>query len=214
MRDEHLQLLATKLILELPAIKYPEKLPNLYFVGKAGVGKSYNAKFVIEKYGYQVAKFAYPVYMIAEKYFNMKNKDRKLLQVIGTDAGRDQINSEIWVKRFEEDMKIVKMTTKILNKSIPKFVMDDCRFPNEHQILKEFGFVGIYIDVPDKIRYSRLAVRDGTVQENTLNHKSEILIDSFKDELIKLDGSGTLEQSYKKLNELLRSLTQRKKSVR
>ena len=49
---------------------------------------------MIKKYKYQVAKFAYPVYMIAEKYFNMKQKDRKLLQIIGTEAGRDKINSD------------------------------------------------------------------------------------------------------------------------
>jgi len=203
MSDKHLQLLATKLIAELPAIKHPEKLPNLYFVGKAGAGKSYNAKFVIEKYDYQVAKFAYPVYMIAEKYFSMKDKDRKLLQIIGTDAARDKVDSEIWVKRFKEDMQIVKITTEILNKPVSKFVMDDCRFPNEYKILKELGFIGIYINVPDEIRYSRLIGRDGTTQEKTLNHKSETLIDTFKDELIQLDGSGDLERSYKELNKLL-----------
>ena len=211
MGDEQLQILANQLIKDIPAIKYSERLPNLYFVAKAGAGKTYNAKFVIKKYGYQIAKFAYPVYMIAEKYFNMTKKDRKLLQVIGTDAGRDLIDSEIWVKRFKEDMLIVKKTAEILNKSTQKFVMDDCRFPNEHQILKELGFIGIYIDVPDKIRYKRLIGRDGKAQKNTLNHKSETLIDSFKDDLIKLDGSGSLEQSYRKLNELLCHLVQTRK---
>jgi len=109
MSDEHLQNKATQLIKEIPDITNVKNLPNIYFVGKAGCGKTYSAKFMIEKYGYGVAKFAYPVYMIAEKYFGMKEKDRKLLQVIGTDAARDQIDSEIWVNRFWEDMQIIKL---------------------------------------------------------------------------------------------------------
>ena len=84
--------------------------------------------------------------------------------------------------------------------------MDDCRFPNEHQTLKDLGFVGIYIDVSDDIRKKRLMGRDGTTQEDTLNHKSEVLIDSFKDDLISLDGSGSLEESYKNLNILLEEI--------
>jgi len=207
MSDNHLKIKAEELIKELPDITNSEYLPNIYFVGKAGAGKSYGAKYLIEKYKYQVAKFAYPVYMIAEKYFGMTSKDRKLLQVIGTDAARDHINSEIWVNRFQEDMRIIKITTQKLNLPIPKFVMDDCRFPNEHRILTKLGFVGIYLNVPDEIREKRLVGRDGTSQKNTLQHKSETLIDTFKDNLIQLDGSGDLEQTYRQLNDLLQKLT-------
>ena len=208
MADDRLRLQAYKLIKEISNIYKLENLPNIYFVGKAGAGKSYSAKFLIKKYNYQVAKFAYPVYMIAEKYFNMKKKDRKLLQIIGTEAARDNIDTEIWVNRFKEDMKIVKLTVQKLNLLIPKFVMDDCRFPNEHKILQELGFVGIYIKVPDKIREKRLENRDGNSQKNTLQHRSETLIDTFKDELIQLDGSGSLEESYIKLNKLLQKIVE------
>lgn len=206
MKDQHLQIEADNLIKEIPDITNIEKLPNIYFVGKAGAGKSYSAKFMIKKYGYRVAKFAYPVYMIAEKYFDMTEKDRKLLQIIGTDAGREQIDSEIWVTRFKQDMTIVKLTAENLNIPLPKYTMDDCRFPNEHRVLQELGFMGIYIDVSDERRKQRLIGRDGSAQEKTLNHKSEMLIDTFKDELIKVDGNGTLEESYIKLNNLLQSL--------
>jgi len=211
MSDENLQEIAERLIKEIPDITNADKLPNIYFVGKAGAGKSYSANFLIKKYGFGVSKFAYPVYMIAEKYFNMKIKDRKLLQVIGTDAGRDLIDQDIWVKRFIEDMNIIARTALILNRPVPKFVSDDCRFPNEHVILSQLGFVGIYIDVSDEIRSKRLVGRDGSSQENTLNHKSETLIDTFKDDLIKVDGSGSLEESFRKLNALLQTLVNKEK---
>jgi len=190
-------------------IKKWRNLPNIYFVGKAGTGKSTCANFLIWKYDYQIAKFAYPVYMIAEKYFSMQKKDRKLLQVIGTDAGRCMIDEDIWVKRFQEDMLIVQKTAQLLRKPLPKLVMDDCRFINEHEILKKIGFIGIYIDVPDEIRKERLIQRDGTAQEKTLNHISEQMIDNFKNELIQLDGSGSLEDTYLRLNGILKELVEK-----
>ncbi len=206
-RDKDLQILAGELIKKIPNIVDAELLPNIYFVAKAGAGKSYSARFLIEKYGFQTAKFAYPIYMIAEKYFGMTEKDRKLLQILGTEAGRDTIRQSIWIDRFEEDMLIIRKTTELLNRQVPKFVMDDCRFPNEHEVLKRLGFVGIYIDVPDETRRGRLIGRDGTAQESTLNHKSETLIDTFKKDLIRVDGSGDLEASYRKLNDLLQEFT-------
>ena len=204
--DTDIQKWADELIHKMSDIENADKLPSIYFVGKAGSGKSYNAKFMIKKYGYQVAKFAYPVYMLCEKYFDMKEKDRKLMQVLGTDVGRDMIDPDIWVKRFSDDMKIVFGTAKKLGLPTPRFVMDDCRFPNEHKVLKELGFVGIYLDVPDDIRKERLVGRDGSAQDDTLNHKSEMLVDSFKDDLIRLDASNNLEDNYIKLSQILAEL--------
>jgi dephospho-CoA kinase len=209
MLDQKLQDLANDLIYNLPTLRNIDNLPNIFFVGKAGSGKSYSAQFMVKKYNYQVAKFAYPVYMIAEKYFNMKDKDRKLLQIIGTDCGREQINQDLWVNRFKEDMTIARLTSEKIGYKLPKFVMDDCRFANENKVLKELGFVGIYLDVNDDKRKERLIGRDGSAQENTLNHSSELMIDSFKDELIKLDANGTLEESYIKLNRLLGELSEK-----
>jgi dephospho-CoA kinase len=205
---------ADELIEKLPNIEGVEKLPSIYFVGKAGSGKSYCAKFMIKKYGFHIAKFAYPVYMIAEKYFGMQTKDRKLLQIIGTEAGRDKINSEIWVTRFMEDMKIVRITSEKMGIPTPKFVMDDCRFPNERNVLWELGFYGIYLNVSDELRKSRLVGRDGVTQEDTFNHRSETLIDTFKDDLIQLDASGDLENCYTKLNQTLQHLVLAKDILR
>ena len=103
-------------------------------------------------------------------------------------------------------MQIIKLTAEKLGLTVPKFVMDDCRFPNEHAILKELGFVGIYIDVSEEIRKERLIGRDGKAQEDTLNHKSETLIDTFKEDLIKVDGNGSLEESFRNLNNTLKTL--------
>jgi len=172
------------------------KLPNIYICGKAGAGKTYCANYLIKNYGYRRAKFAYPVYDIAYNYFDMKNKDRKLLQVIGTDIGRELVDSEIWVKRFIEDTFIVRKTAEKLGYPITALISDDVRFPNESVALKKAGWIGIYLDVPDDIRIRRLGKRDGDAQVATLQHSSETLIDTFKDSLIRVDSSGTLEETY------------------
>lgn len=182
-------------------------IPSIYFVGKAGAGKTYAARYIIEKYGHLQSKFAYPVYNLAYNYFGMKNKDRKLLQVIGTDVARDSINKDIWINRFGMDIKIVSATYKMLYGKDVKFVSDDTRFKNEHKLLQKLGWLGIYLDVPDEIRIRRLTKRDGNAQIETLKHSSETELDSFKDELVKVDSSKTLEDTYQNIDELLFSLS-------
>lgn len=187
-----------------------DELPSVYFVGKAGAGKTYSANYLKEKYHYVQSKFAYPVYNLAYNYFDMKGKDRRLLQFIGTDVGRTSIRDSIWVDRFKEDMRIVQETNKrLFNKHI-HFVSDDVRFPNEHQALKDMGWLGIFLDSPDDIRVRRLTGRDGDAQVNTLNHCSETSIDLFKHDLIQVDSSGSLDETYANIEQVLKGYLKEK----
>jgi len=179
-------------------------LPNIFFVGKAGAGKTYAVKYLVEQYGYISAKFAYPVYNLAYNYFDMVNKDRKLLQVIGTDVAREQIDNNIWVNRFKQDIEIVEKTRKAMGLPLPKFALDDCRFINEYEVLRGMGWIGFYLDVADEIRFKRLKKRDGDAQITTLNHKSELELDQFKDKLIVIDASKTLQDTYNQIDNYFR----------
>jgi len=178
-------------------------LPNIFFSGFAGSGKSFLVEYLKKHYGAIQAKFAFPVYGIAKDWFNMQGKDRTLLQLIGTDVARNLINSEIWVDRFKEDIKIVEYIYKQKYNRLPFFTSDDCRFKNEKDALTDLGWIGIWLDVPYEIRKQRLIGRDGTAQEETLNHISESGMNEFKNELIQLDASGTLEKMYQNLEETL-----------
>jgi len=177
--------------------------PNLYFVGKGGAGKTHLCNYLIKRYNYVQAKMANSVYMLAIKYLGMNEnkKDRHLLQYLGTDVARDRISQDIWVNRFIDDVWIAQQTARDLYQKELVFCSDDVRFENEHQALKGAGWIGIYLDVPDELRISRLERRDGDAQVNHLEHRSETEIDKFKDELIKVDVSGSLEQSYQNLEE-------------
>ena len=174
-------------------------MKNVYLVGRAGSGKSSCATYLKNK-GYQIARFSYPVYNLAYDYFNMDKtiKDRKLLQVIGTDVGRNE-DQNIWVNRLLQDLTIVDKTKKILNITEQPFCIDDCRFCGEHKALKSQGWLGIYLDVSDATRLKRLQLRDNTVQIETLNHVTETALDEFKHELISIDANGTLQEMYDNL---------------
>ncbi len=179
--------------------------PNVYMVGKAGAGKTYMANYLIKKYNYSRAKMANSVYMIAEKYLGMNpdKKDRNLLQFLGTDVGRNLVDQDIWVKRFVNDVIIAQETSMGLYNKELRFVSDDIRFPNEHKVLKEGGWIGIYLNVDNDLRVERLTKRDGDACVDKLEHASEIALDSFKDELIQIDVNGSLEQSYENLEQTL-----------
>lgn len=186
---------------------------NIYLTGPAGAGKTYAAKYLIDKYKYLQAKIASPVYGLAKDYFGMTKKDRKLLQTIGTDAAREAVSKNIWVDRFAEDIKIVNITRKIMGYPDVGFVCDDCRFLNEHESLKANGWIGIYLNVSDEIRIERLKKRDGSAQVSTLKHSSELDMDKFKDDLIQFDASGTLEEAHKGLDALITKLKAKKEKV-
>lgn len=180
-----------------------EKINGVYFVGQAGAGKTYCANYLREKYGFIPSKFALPVYSLAEFYFGMKAKDRKLLQFIGTDVGRELISPNIWAERFAQDIEIVQETAKRLYNKDVKFVSDDVRFLNEHELLKEMGWTGIFLAVPEEVRIKRLTGRDGDAQVGALQHVSETGLEAFKHELIQVDSSGTLEETYKNIEKAL-----------
>lgn len=102
--------------------------------GKAGVGKTTAASYLLDKMTelypgllMEHTAFAKPIKEIAYSVFHWDgNKDikgRRLLQVIGTEAGREY-NENIWVEYLENNV--------LSGLFMPYFVfVDDWRFPNE-----------------------------------------------------------------------------------
>jgi hypothetical protein len=113
--------------------------------GKQGSGKTTLRENLISKISHDLAilttvehySFARPVYDAAaavqaalhEKYgLTILQKDRALLQVIGTEWGRSSRGENVWVDCAREFVSRSKADI---------IVIDDCRFPNE--LLAEFG---------------------------------------------------------------------------
>lgn len=126
------------------------------FTGFMGSGKSTAIKFLRELLNYQTVnvKFAAPLYDIQELIYRRISgayerpadfvKDRKLLQWLGTDWGRNTISDTLWVDLWKHQVGLVKN----LQKNVKVITCDDARFDNEAEAVKAIG--GIVVKITRK----------------------------------------------------------------
>lgn len=139
--------------------------------GKMGVGKSEALKTLNEISEAKVVnvKFAQPIYDIQEYIYNRIQaaysrpetfiKDRKLLQWIGTEWGRNSISSNLWVDLWAAEVK--------RNLDLGYLVVcDDVRFDNEAEVIKNLG--GKILQITSTRTDERIDTRSGLT-----NHASE-----------------------------------------
>jgi hypothetical protein len=152
--------------------------------GKAGTGKSYFAEklrlaFECKNYNVEVQHFASVLKSIAKQYFwwdGIKDgKGRKLLQHLG-DVGREY-DKDVWVKNLIE--------LRLLNSpNYPQdvIIIDDWRFPNEYQYLKEnlnYSIYTIEMIAPDR------EILNGEAAK----HISEVALEEFNSYNFIIDNS-------------------------
>lgn len=157
--------------------------------GKQGSGKTTLAKAIKELVEYPYIayemKFADVIYEMHDavwsimKRYNIELKgvkDGRLLQLLGTEWGRDTIDIDVWPKicRTRTENILSHPTYKTV-KLTPIVVIDDCRFQNEFNMFSDA--VRVRLECPDEIRKQRCeAWRDCT------EHPSEVNLDSFVQE--------------------------------
>lgn len=178
------------------------------FTGEMGSGKStvirMLAKFTLPHIPHLV-KFADPLYSIQEFIYSTISpvyrrpesfiKDRKLLQWIGTEWGRESISETLWV-----DLWKAKAAKLIANGSTI-VVSDDVRFSNEAEAVKAAG--GFVVKILSSENSKRIDTTSGLV-----HHKSEAGIDhKFIDYFI--DNNGTLEHLETQVASLVAELIER-----
>ncbi len=88
---------------------------------------------------------------------------RKLMQLLGTDCGRDIIHPNIWINALFSDYKKV-------NGKYPNWIVTDSRFINDNERLKEYKALRIRIERPN------ILTNDGIN-----NHSSETALDNVTD---------------------------------
>jgi hypothetical protein len=103
---------------------------------------------------------------------------RLILQLLGTEGGRDVIHPNIWVNatlgKIKEDDKVI---------------ITDCRFPNEVEGIKKRKGVVVRVVRPSKI--------------STSTHPSETSLNDYKDWDYIIINDGTLEDLERKVREML-----------
>lgn len=194
---------------------------NVAFIGRRGSGKSTLVKMLTESAAYVRFSWAEPVRQIASMAYGEIDKagtytirakcdgacncadgrTRKvtgtwLLQRIGTDALREQVDQDFWVKageRYLDGSEVEQFGYRWAN--------DDTRFENELATLRRRGWLTIGLAVePDAIR-DRLTARDGSFDPSSLDHPSERLPVEAAD--IVIEATGPLREVFTQVRSLL-----------
>lgn len=161
---------------------------------------------------------------LPRKAYLVKLTPRKLLQLLGTDCGREIIHPNIWVnalfadyktdrgrwdyKRF--DGKWVEGVTEKDAKSfgenryrfipyIPNWIITDVRFPNEAQAIKDRGGIVIRVNRPlERLGNSKLPKLKHTSNNQ---HYSETVLDDYEFDYV-IDNNGSIEELIEKVKQL------------
>ena len=163
---------------------------KIAFVGKMRSGKDTAADYIMSHEHGVIVKFADPLYKMQHAIYEIlgipePKRDRKLLQLLGTDWGRATFGEDVWVNTL---IKNLPKSGNIYN--------TDCRFVNEAEVLKAEGFTIVKIIRDDNLREEAGAEH--------VYHKSELEIDLIKWDFI-ITNNGTLEQFYSSLDKVLYS---------
>jgi energy-coupling factor transporter ATP-binding protein EcfA2 len=174
------------------------------FTGPMGCGKSTAIECLRQLHGpTHLFKFAQTLYDLQELIYGRIEhvyqrpkgfvKDRKLLQWLGTDWGRETLSPTIWVDLWKAD---VSSTLEHYPRHF--LVCDDVRFDNEADAIHELG--GVVVSITADRALERITTANG-IQ----NHKSEA---GIRPELIDhvLTNNGTLDEFKTSLCKLYEQL--------
>lgn len=167
---------------------------KIAFGYKMGTGKDACVKYLLNNYGGEKIYFAKPIYDIlyyAQKLCGLNiEKDRKFLQFIGTNWGREK-DPDMWVNLVLKDLP-----------NSENIYCSDVRFLNEFRNLKNKGWIMIKVNRNTEFIHSN---RIGTGKETHISeHELDTLPDSEWDFI--LDNNSTLENLYIKLDGIVRDI--------
>lgn len=133
-------------------------------------------------------------------YVEKNENTRKLLQIEGTENGRNALSKNIWIDYLKNWIEVFQ------NRGNKNFIITDVRFKNEYEFIKNNGGIIIKIVAPNRNHQRLLNESKGDVNiYNTLkNHSSECdlddLPDMYYDIVINNDNESNSDFNFYKLN--------------
>ena len=118
---------------------------------------------------------------------------RLLLQLLGTECGREIIHPNIWINALFADYKTLGFGDgDVAVLEFPNWIITDVRFPNEAQAIKDRGGVVIRVN-----RYDE----NGMPYKTLNNHPSEIALNDYDFDYV-IENDGSIEELVEKVKQL------------
>ena len=171
-------------------------------MGKAGSGKDTVAASLKKRLGStcNIYALADPIREEYKRFFPDKNPrlDRDKLIELG-ETYKKLYGQDVWVKMTYKRIWSDKIYPSQFEIDAHAVVSD-----GRHQIEYDFfiaekGFLPLWVDCPDEVRFSRLIARDGTLQQEALKKECQ---DLWHVKAYFLDNSGTFEQLQKNIDKI------------
>jgi dephospho-CoA kinase len=162
-----------------------------------GAGKDTVAEYLRDEYNFLNFSFAEPIYSIAKQYFEMKNKDRALLQKIG-EAMRS-VKDTVWVDyTFNRIKNLEEKTIR------SKFSISDLRRKNEYDRAIQEGFFPIRVVCDRDVAIKRIIERDGHCDVSLLDNESESGTRHLP--IFEVYNNGTKKEMHKQIDALMQEV--------
>ena len=120
---------------------------------------------------------------------------RLLLQLLGTECGREIIHPNIWINALFADYKAlydapIYSGDKIIDQGLiyPNWIITDVRFPNESEAIK---------------KRNGILIRVNRNSNEVSNHESEIALDDYAGFDYIIENNGTIEELIEKVRQIL-----------
>lgn len=124
---------------------------------------------------------------------------RLMLQLIGTEGGRDLINNNIWVNSLFSNYKPYSAKGSDYEEYESKWIITDMRFPNEMQAVKEREGITIRVN---RMFHAPITLGNGISEIDTDQHPSETALDNAEFDYV-IDNNGTIEELIEKVRKIL-----------
>ena len=155
---------------------------------------------------------------IKGRVVTIKLTPRLLLQLLGTEAGREIIHPNIWVNALFADYVCDNCgqqecstgeedTGQMIDSSFPNWIITDVRFPNEAKAIKDRGGIVIRVNrLTEEQKIASLKTRanrpNNAIKLALKNeHPSETALDNYKFDHV-IENNGSIEELVEKVKQL------------
>lgn len=160
---------------DIPRYAYADAIKEMVAIVQSdGVNAGMN--YISDLSGHSVEEIQgiLPVVQTIEKTV-LDGKQRKHLQALGNG-----------IRALFADFWLIVLKNKLIRDNPDKYIVTDCRYQNELDMLEQLGVgdpsfnVSIFISANKKERIKRMKQRDGSCDETRLNDVSETSVDELK----------------------------------